>query len=71
MERFLTELILSLMVFVTVLVGIFAYQRILYRMLRSSAGGEPGNDVPADSRSPGIRIGKRKGDSNESQTDPI
>ena len=67
MEKFFSELTLSLMVFVTVLIGVYSYQKILFQMTQNATGKKPEDDLSASTQSAEIRIGKRKGDGDENQ----
>lgn len=67
MEKFFSELTLSLMVFVTVLIGVYSYQKILFQMTRNATGKKLEDDLSASTQSAEIRIGKRKEDGDDNQ----
>lgn len=71
MEKFFSELILSLMVFVTVLIGIYTYQKMLFQMTRNATGKKPENGLSACTKSTEVRIGKRKEADDEIQADLV
>ena len=71
MDKFFSELTLSLMVFVTVLIGVYSYQKILFQMTRNATGRKSEDDLSASTQSDEIRIGKRKGADDENQEDFI